>query len=151
MRRPLGWRERKAPVKDHKTAVTGGPAKLVVDKDMKTTMDAYLEYRRGRGSSEKLLVSHRGTPSSKLPTLVQAFARSYGVDIPTPSLHRKVIGSRAVSLLEEKQAKVCGLMAQSMPTQKRYYRALEDKQHTVEAFEAISTPNNPDHDSETTF
>ena len=101
MRRPLGWRERKAPVKDHKTAVTGGPAKLVVDKDMKTTMDAYLEYRRGHGSSEKLLVSHRGTPSSKLPTLVQAFARSYGVDIPTPSLHRKVIGSRAVSLPEE--------------------------------------------------
>ena len=122
----------------HKTA-SSGPAKMVVDDATKAIMDQYLLHRRGRGTSDRLLVNHKGTASNRLPVEVQRFAADYGVVLPTPTLHRKVMGTKAAHLPQQTQEKVAGLMAHSLATQRRYYRSLQDNEHTVEAFEAISS------------
>lgn len=80
-----------------------GPAKIVVDNATKGIVDHYLQHRRGHGSSDQLLVNHRGTASSQLPSEVQRFARDYGVSLPTPTLHRKVIGRKAAQLPQQAQ------------------------------------------------
>ena len=71
-------------------------------------------------------MNHGGTASTRLPAEVQKFAKDYGVTLPTPTLHRKVIGTKAAHLPEKAQEKVADLMSHSLNTQCRYYRALQD-------------------------
>ena len=65
------------------------------------------------------------------------YAAQYGVELPSLTLHRKVVGTKACVLPQEKQEKVAALMAHSLPTQKRYYRMLENRDNAAEAYEII--------------
>ena len=112
-------------VRAHKTASTKGPAALFFDDDLHDITEKYLAIRVGRGrESDILLVNHGGKPPSRLSRQLQLYAKSYDISLPTPTMHRKVIGTKASSLAQEKQEKVAALMCHSLPTQQRYYSVL---------------------------
>ena len=128
----------------HKTASTKSPAALLFDDDLHDITEKYLAIRVGRGrESDILLVNHGGKPPSRLSRQLQLYAKSYDISLLTPTMHRKVIGTKASSLAQEKQEKVAALMCHSLPTQQRYYRMLEGKEDSKQARTHVKLPFNP--------
>ena len=125
-------------VRAHKTASTKGPTALFFDADLHDITEKYLAIRVGKGrESDILLVNHGGKPPSRLSRQLQVYAKSYDISLPTPTMHRKVIGTKASSLAQEKQEKVAALMCHSLPTQQRYYRMLEGKEDSKQAYQIM--------------
>ena len=126
-------------VHHHKTAASRGPANLVLSEYLHSTMAKYLEFRRGKGKETKFLVNTYGESSKRLLSLVKRMGESFGVTLPTPTLHRKVVGTRAAHLTQGEQEKVTGLMSHSVATQKRYYCTLKSKKDSVDAFMSVDS------------
>ena len=125
-------------VSRHKTAQSRGPAHLVMDRRLKLLCDRYLVFRKGLGSSPNLLVNHRGHPPTSLPQLVRDFASQYHVRFPTPTQHRKAVGTAACKLPQKDQERVAAFMSHSLQTQQRYYRALESRKDSLEAYTIVN-------------
>ena len=133
----------------HKTAASRGPANLVLNEHLHSTMASYLEFRRGKGSNTNLLVKAYGESSKRLPDLVKRMGESFGVTPPTPTLHRKVVGTRAAQLPQGEQENVAGLMSHSIETQKRFYRIKikEGFSGSVQVNGLDTSPNSPNPNS----
>ena len=125
-------------VHSHKTSVSKGPAHLVFEPDLKNLCDRYLTLRRGRGSRPNFLVNHTGSLPSKLPTFAQAFAKTYDILLPNPTMLRKMAGTAACSLPQGDQEKVASFLNHSLDTQKRYYRHIESQHDSVHAYELVN-------------
>ena len=91
--------------------------------------------RRGRGSRPNFLVNHTGSLPSKLPTFAQTFAKTYNIVLPNPTMLRKMAGTAACSLPQEK---VASFLNHSLDTQKRYYRHIESQHDSVHAYELVN-------------
>ena len=74
-------------VHHHKTAASRGPANLVLSEYLHSTMAKYLDFRRGKGKETTFLVNAYGESSKRLPGLVKRMGESFGVTLPTPTLH----------------------------------------------------------------
>lgn len=125
-------------VSQHKTASSSGPAHLVMNSQLKKLCDEYLVFRKELGSCPNFLVNHKGQPPTKLPHIVQSFAKQYDVRFPTPTQLRKAVGTAACELKEGQQEKVASFMKHSLSTQRRYYRALESQKNSLEAYKIVN-------------
>ena len=124
-------------VKHHETATSLGPAPLIVSDELKPLYDRFNQLRSGRGDSDLFFVNNDGNKPSRLPSLVQAFAREYQVSLPALTTHCKVVATKAAALPEHQQEKVAALMSHSVATQKRYYRQMLASKNQTEAFEVM--------------
>ena len=112
----------------HKTVAARGPANVVISKPIENLM---LKYHQGIRATiiPKPTMKHRfflttsGNEFRKVAETIEKVAKQYGLPMPTPCLHRKVIATAGQSALDDRDMRsLTSHMAHSSATSARFYQ-----------------------------
>ena len=128
----------------HKTALTYGPAILVLKGDDTIYFKHYIQNIRPkistRSSMECALVTARGQPLHHYRDMINSLCRKLGVpDLPTLTVTRKAGATLAVAqTTQETMENISAHMSHSKSTSERYYRFRHKNEAAVAAFNQIT-------------
>ena len=123
----------------HKTSSTTGAVDIIIDKELEEVIESYLENIRVHTSpqrksiKERLFITHTGNEFFKISETIIQVANSYGYDIPTATINRKVTATAARETLTQQQAlAIHSHMSHAPETSMRSYQfpTLEDSVDT---------------------
>ena len=130
---------------DHKTSITG-PANVIIDTKTEKIMISYLQNFRvhltpkSNNLKNRLFLTHTGNRFQNVYETINSTAgKVCQIELPKPSIYRKVISTTGFSELDEKDMRSLNKhMSHSYDTSKRYYQ-LPPAEKSVAAHQTIST------------
>lgn len=129
----------------HKTASSTGPANIIINKHCEDVMSQYYNSIRLKISAQnkelasRFFLTNTGTTFRKVSELIQKVAETFGIKMPTASLHRKVMATTAHSddtMPESKMRALNKHMSHSASTSEKYYQ-LPGAKTAVEMYDTI--------------
>lgn len=129
----------------HKTASSTGPADIIINKHCEDIMSRYNNFIRANISPQcemlekRFFLTRTGNAFRKISETIQKVAEAYGIQMPTASLHRKVMATTAHSddtLSEGKMRALNKHMSHSAATSSKYYQ-LPGSKNAVNMYDTI--------------
>ena len=131
-------------VKDHKTASTHGPARLVLNEALYSWLDIYERKLRTKlsSTSNAFFLSWNGKPliSGHVSRAIRASWKRAGLDDPIHcTLMRKSAVSQVHTNHNEMSVELADLMTHRVETARKYYRLADKQRSAVYASQKLST------------